>query len=107
MALVKLRVLCDGWRQKYKDEDGDWITERHVRGDVVEMEEKFAKKLLADNGARRKQFVKAGSDDDPFREGADDSDDEPTLSVEERENTTQEGKPAGSSMPRTTTTAKK
>lgn len=107
MANVKLRLLADGFRRRFKDEHGDVVTERYSRGDVVEVTENHAKKFLSENGAGRKQWAKVGSEDDPYREDADDSDDEPSLTHEENLNVTQEGKPAGSSMPRTTTTAKK
>lgn len=97
---VKLRVLAASWRRRYKDEDKEVCTDRYVRGDEVEVSEREAKKLLRENSAKRVNFAKSGSEDDPFRDGAEDSDDEPKLSHEEEVNTTQEGKPAGSSMPR-------
>jgi hypothetical protein len=97
---VELRVLAGSWRRRYKDEDKEVVTERFVRGDTVSVPERDAKKLLADNSAGRRNFAKVDSDEDPFRDDADDEDGDPTPDHESTVQTSQEGKPAGSSMPR-------
>lgn len=101
--MPKLRVLASSWRRRYKNEDKEVVTDRYVRGDVVEVSDSAAKKLTAENSLGRTNFVEADSEDDPFREGADDDDDEEALPNESVIQTSQEGKPAGSSMPRTAT----
>jgi hypothetical protein len=105
--MAKLRLLAGSWRYRHKNEDKEVVTDRYTRGDVVEVSDAEAKKLLAENSLGRKNFVKADSEDDPFREGADDEDDEDGLPNEAVIQTSQEGKPAGSSMPRTATSATK
>lgn len=49
---MKIELLADSWTRRTKNEDGEVEFVRYVKGDVIDVTDKEAKKLLNDEGPR-------------------------------------------------------
>lgn len=49
---MKIELLADVWTRLEKDEDGDKVHVRYVKGDVIDVTDREAKKLLGAEGPR-------------------------------------------------------